>query len=203
MSALKDRRDRERAERHQLIVTTARDLAEAEGWSAVTTRRLAEKVEYSQPVLYSHFAGKEAIQQAVALEGFTELADQLSAAARDAAAPKRRDATSPAAASRSALRAICETYLDFAAQHPALYQAMFILPTQLTFASPATPPALRAGFDAFVNALPGGTEQPEVVAEILWSALHGIVALSAGGRLRVEDQRVRLDVLLAYFAPEK
>jgi hypothetical protein len=34
-----------------LIITTARKLAEAEGWDAVTTRRLSSQIEYSQPVL--------------------------------------------------------------------------------------------------------------------------------------------------------
>jgi Bacterial regulatory proteins, tetR family len=37
-----------------LIITTARKLAEAEGWDAVTTRRLSSQIEYSQPVLYKH-----------------------------------------------------------------------------------------------------------------------------------------------------
>ena len=75
--SIQARRERERAEREKLIVTAARELAETEGWDAVTTRRLAEKVEYSQPVLYSHFGGKTAIVGAVALEGFTELARLL------------------------------------------------------------------------------------------------------------------------------
>src|SRR6478672_1548091 len=53
----RQRRERELAQRRQLIIESARELAEAEGWSAVTTRRLADKIEYSQPVLYQHFAG--------------------------------------------------------------------------------------------------------------------------------------------------
>jgi AcrR family transcriptional regulator len=52
-----------------LIISTARELAE--DWDAVTTRRLAERIEHSQPVLYSHFAGKDAI---VTVRGFAELA---------------------------------------------------------------------------------------------------------------------------------
>jgi AcrR family transcriptional regulator len=48
--AIEDRRERERAARRRLIVTTARMLAEAEGWDAVTTRRLSTEIEYSQPV---------------------------------------------------------------------------------------------------------------------------------------------------------
>ena len=37
--SIQARRERERAEREKLIVTAARELAEAEGWDAVTTRR--------------------------------------------------------------------------------------------------------------------------------------------------------------------
>ena len=60
------RRERERAERERAIIAAARDLALAEGWDAVTTRRLAAEIEYSQPVLYSHFRGKREIIGAVA-----------------------------------------------------------------------------------------------------------------------------------------
>jgi ribosomal protein S17 len=60
-----ERRQRDRAHRRQAIITAARQMAEAEGWDAVTTRRLADRIEYSQPVLYSHFEGKVAIVSAV------------------------------------------------------------------------------------------------------------------------------------------
>src|SRR5215469_14550084 len=101
--SIQERRERERAARERLIITAARELAETEGWDAVTTRRLAEKVEYSQPVLYSHFKGKDAIVAAVAVEGFAELAGELRAA-RTAAA--------------DALAAISRAYLDFADRRP-------------------------------------------------------------------------------------
>ena len=65
-----ERRQRDRAHRRQAIITAARQMAEAEGWDAVTTRRLADQIEYSQPVLYSHFPGKGSIIDAVAVEGF-------------------------------------------------------------------------------------------------------------------------------------
>ena len=176
------RRDRERAKRHQLIITAARELAEAEGWDAVTTRRLAERIEYSQPVLYSHFDGKEAIVRAVALQGFDELTDRL------------RRARLGADGSEPGLLAVCRAYLDFTVAQPALYQAMFVMPTDVKFASEETPGPLRAGFDEFVSALPSGTEQPELTAEVTWSALHGIAVLAAAGRIPPEgqDERVKL-----------
>jgi AcrR family transcriptional regulator len=187
MSAISDRRERERAHRHQLIITAARELAETEGWEAVTTRRLADRVEYSQPVLYSHFHGKDAIVGAVALDGFSELAAHLRRA-REAAGPEE------------ALRAVCSAYLGFATERPALYQAMFILPTDLKFASAETPAPLRAGFDEFVSCFPQENQRRELFAEVLWSALHGIVVLSESGRIPPNRQEDRLDFLVTQIA---
>ncbi|WP_309140924.1 helix-turn-helix domain-containing protein, partial [Micromonospora sp. M51] len=47
-AAEQDRRDR--------IVTAARELAETEGWSGVTTRRLAERTAIDMGDIYRHFA---------------------------------------------------------------------------------------------------------------------------------------------------
>ncbi len=188
MSAVNERRERERAHRHQLIVTAARELAESEGWEAVTTRRLAERVEYSQPVLYSHFNGKDAIVSAVALDGISELAGSLRQARQAASGPGHD------------LRAVCQAYLDFASERPALYQAMFVLPTDLKFASAETPPPLRAAFGEFVSCFRPDSERRELFAEVLWSALHGIAALAKSGRIPAEGQQERLDLLLSRMA---
>ncbi|AEA27302.1 regulatory protein TetR [Pseudonocardia dioxanivorans CB1190] len=188
MSAVTGRRERERAQRHQLIVTAARELAETEGWDAVTTRRLAERVEYSQPVLYSHFAGKDAIVSAVALDGFGELAEQLGRARAAVAAP-----------GPVALRAVCRAYLRFAAERPALYQAMFVMPTDLAFATDETPAPMRACFDEFVGCFPAGDEQREPLAEVVWSAVHGMAVLADSGRIPPDGQEGRLDLLIGRF----
>jgi hypothetical protein len=60
--SIQTRKELERAHREKLIVSAARELAEAEavGWDAVAARRPAERVEYSQPVPYSRFNGKDA-----------------------------------------------------------------------------------------------------------------------------------------------
>lgn len=192
MSAISERRERERAHRHQLIVTAARELAETEGWEAVTTRRLAERVEYSQPVLYSHFNGRDAIVSAVAMDGFTELAAQLRRARQAAPAPESR--------AGQALRAVSAAYLEFATERPALYQAMFVLPTDLKFASAETPPPLRACFDEFVNCFRPDDDRRELVAEVTWSALHGLAVLSGSGRIPSDAQEGRLDFLITRFA---
>ncbi|WP_432993251.1 TetR/AcrR family transcriptional regulator [Dactylosporangium sp. CA-233914] len=190
------RRERERAARQRLIVTAARELAEAEGWEAVTTRRLAERVEYSQPVLYSHFKGMGAIMAAVAVEGFAELAGEL-AAARSAAA---RSAASGDA--RDALINVAAAYVEFAERRPALYDAMFARAVDLPFASAETPGPLREAFGALAKAVEpfAGADDLDLVTESLWAALHGLVTLTRGGRMPREVQDRRLAVLLKRFA---
>jgi AcrR family transcriptional regulator len=188
MSAINERRERERAHRHQLIITAARELAEADGWEAVTTRRLAEHVEYSQPVLYSHFNGKNAIVSAVAIDGFSELAAHLRRARLAAPEPGQ------------ALRAVCRAYLEFATERPALYQAMFVLPTDLKFASAETPPPLQAAFDEFVNCFRPDNDRRGLFAEVTWSTLHGMAVLSDSGRIPPDGQEERLDFLVTQIA---
>ena len=136
-----DRRARERAARHRLIIDTARRVAEAEGWDAVTTRRLSSEIEYSQPVLYKHFSGMDQVAAAVALDGFGELSRQLRAVRADAATPA------------DALTRMARAYLDFARDNAAVYDAMFTGRTTLRFAAEDTPPELVGAFD---RAAPGG-----------------------------------------------
>jgi AcrR family transcriptional regulator len=182
-----ERRERQRAERHQLIITAARELAEAEGWETVTTRRLADKVEYSQPVLYSHFANMEAIRDAVALEGIGEMAELLREARL--AAPEH-----------GAIRAVCAAYLAFAAAHPAAYQAMFSLPTNVKWASAETPAPLRAAFNEIVSAFGPVNDRNAALAELIWGSLHGMAVLLRSGRIPQSAQEQRLDLLVALFA---
>lgn len=185
---IQNRRERERAERHQLIIDAARELAESDGWDAVTTRRLADRVEYSQPVLYSHFKGKDAIVRAVAIQGMGELARTL------------REAH---AAQREPLRAVAEAYLAFAHERPALYDAMFVREVDIPFGTSETPAELRAAFGEFVAAVEpvAGDRDVETLTEVFWSALHGIAMLTHGRRLRPDHHQDRIEELLRSFQP--
>ena len=155
--------------RRDQLVHAARDLAESDGWSAVTMRRLAGKLGVTQPVLYSAFAGRQALVDAVALNGFADLADALEAAS-----------ASPMALMRA--------YLDFAAAHPRAYEAMFLLPSGLTFAADDTPEPMLRAFLAIQETFPDGDGTR---AEVAWATLHGLTTLEATDRLRpghVEDR---------------
>ena len=178
-------------EREAQIVAAARVLAEEQGWEAVTTRRLADAIGYSQPVLYGHFPeGRSQIVTAVALLGFEELAAALTSA---------RPAPGEGASGEGAVRTLVEAYLDFAARHPATYEAMFHLPIGAAFASEETPRAMRDGFDAIVGTLLALDRPPSDVgtaAEVVWGAVHGVATLQRAGRFSVENYGRRVDELV-------
>lgn len=200
------RRERAREERRDLIVRTARDLAETEGWESVTTRRLAEAVDYSQPVLYGHFKNMDAIAAAVALEGFVELAAALRAArlsgatGREASGPAAgrsgSDRDGAAAADAAGLRAVAEAYLGYAEEHPAVYEAMFVRRTDLVFGGAESPEALKAAFGEILAAVtPFADGDAETLTEVFWSALHGQATLNHGARLRPSHRQARATLL--------
>jgi AcrR family transcriptional regulator len=179
-------RARRAAERRQQILDAARTVAETEGWAAVTSRRLADAIGYTQPVLYSHFpGGKTEIMRTVALAGFAELA-----AATRAAVDGNTGAP--------AVAAVATAYLRFADEHPALYDAMFQLPIDVRFAQDDNEEELRAGFDALAAAI--GEAGDGTTTEVLWSALHGMSLLERVGRQRPADRRHRIAELAARFS---
>ena len=101
-----ERKGRERARRGSRIVAAARAIAEREGRGPLD-RRLADEIEYSQPVLYSHFENRDAIVGAVAVEGFQEFTVAI------------REAASGSTGRRNALENVAFAYLAFAHSRPA------------------------------------------------------------------------------------
>ncbi|MDA3629260.1 TetR/AcrR family transcriptional regulator [Saccharopolyspora oryzae] len=189
--SVQERKERERADRERLILATARELAEQQGWDAVTTRRLAERIEYSQPVLYSHFRGKREIIGAVALEGAAELAAAL------------RAATSAADGRRARVAALARAYLDFAARNPAVYDAIFQLDGGLAFAQEDTPEPLKDAFAALLESLEevaGDGVHPGLFTEVFWASLHGLATLTRAGRQPPEHTERRMELLVDRLA---
>lgn len=185
--SVQERKERERAGRERLIVATARELAEQQGWEAVTTRRLAERIEYSQPVLYSHFRGKREIIGAVALEGAAELAAAVRAATAAVEGPRER------------VTALARAYLDFAARNPAVYDAIFQLDGGLPYAQEDTPEPLKDAFAALLECfgeVAGDGVEPGLFTEVFWASLHGVATLTRSGRLPPEDTERRVELLV-------
>jgi AcrR family transcriptional regulator len=181
-----ERKLRDRQARRAQIISAARRIAELEGWSNVTVRRLSDEISYSQPVLYAHFGSREGILTAVAIEGFQEIGLALEKAR------KRVRNGNP-------VESVAAAYLEFAASSPALYEVMFSLSLSIPFDDPATPPELRFGFSQLLKLFQGQSPKPEVLAELFWASLHGIVELTRTKRFPPSRQKERVRALVERF----
>lgn len=172
----RERREREKAEVRQAILDAARELFIEKGYEAVTMREIAKRIEYSPTAIYLHFRDKKSVMNAVCDHDFLALARKFGKIA-EIADPLER------------LKAAGLAYADFALKHPNQYRLMFMTPHP-----PHTPEesAIEVGNrdqDAYAFVLWTAAEaiekgrlrkeldDPELVAQIVWSAIHGWVSL--------------------------
>ena len=183
-----ERKRRDRQARRAQIISAARRIAELEGWSNVTVRRLADEISYSQPVLYAHFGSREGIIAAVAIEGCHEIGLALEKARKRV----KRGST---------VESVAAAYLEFAASSPALYEVMFSLNLSVTFGDPggATPPQLHFAFSQVLELFKGQSSKPEVLSELFWASLHGIAELTRTKRFPPSRQKERVKSLVELF----
>lgn len=179
-----ERKLRDRQARRAQIIAAARRIAEREGWPSVTVRRLSDEISYSQPVLYSHFASRDDILAAVAIEGFQELGLAMEKARARRGHP---------------LESVAAAYLEFAASSPALYEVMFSLSLSVPFGAKATPAELRFGFSQLLELFPKQGSRAEVLAELFWASLHGIAELTRTRRFPPRRQKERVRNLVELF----
>jgi AcrR family transcriptional regulator len=181
-----ERKLRDKQARRAQIISAARRIAEVEGWSSVTIRRLSREISYSQPVLYGHFGSREGILAAVAIEGFQELGLAMEKAR------KRVRSGNP-------VESVAAAYLEFAASSPALYDVMFSLNVSVPFDDPATPPELRFAFSQLLELFQGQSSKSEVLSELFWASLHGIAELTRTRRFPRSRQKERVRALVELF----
>ena len=183
-----ERKLRDRQARRAQIISAARRIAELEGWSNVTVRRLSDEISYRQPVLYAHFGSREGILTAVAIEGFQELGLAL-----DKARARKRVKRG------SMVESVEAAYLEFAASSPALYDVMFSLSLSVPFDDAATP-ELRFAFSQLLELFQGLSSKPEVISELFWASLHGIVERKRTKRFPRSRQKECVRALVELFA---
>jgi AcrR family transcriptional regulator len=172
-----ERRERQRAELREQILTAAKAIILEDGFEGLTMRKIAEAIEYSAATIYLHFASREAIALQLVTEGFAELM-LFMAPAVVIADPLAR------------LRALGDAYVRFGLERPQTYRLIFMTDPRLSkvvsdhvIEKGDDDPGARC-FDALVQTVGELIDNrtfkrvdPEVAANCFWSALHGIVSL--------------------------
>jgi len=196
---IKQRREREKQEVRQGILTAAREIARQDGWQSVTIRKVAERIEYSPPTIYEYFENKEDILLELLREGFRQMAATLKPIREVTEDPEQR------------LLKMAEAYWNFAMSNPELYQVMNGL-GGVPFGCLEKPPAAREAFVLTQEALVAwakmqGVNVPDIegAVEIIRSLVHGLISLTMvdrinGGEPRAKEllQRAMRDMFAAW-----
>ncbi|ABQ07306.1 TetR/AcrR family transcriptional regulator [Flavobacterium johnsoniae] len=111
--ASKDRILRQKEETRNNILGAAYDIVKDEGWNGLSMRKIADRIEYTAPIIYEYFSNKEAILEELTGKGFIKLAKELQTAKGKFEKPEDQ------------LEAMWMTYWDFAFTNTEMYQLMF------------------------------------------------------------------------------
>jgi AcrR family transcriptional regulator len=164
--------------RRALLDAAVRTI-QKQGVHALTLRAVGDDLGVSRSALYRHFADKSALLAAVAREGFRMLRLEL------------EGAWERAGRGRAGLDAMGEAYVRFAIAQPSHYRVMFGNGFEREAADAELIEEGSRAFSTLMNALIEEQQQgrargddPEQLANFIWSLVHGIAMLAIDGAFR-------------------
>jgi Transcriptional regulator len=168
------------------IADAARGLLHREGAEAVTMRRVAEAVGITAMAVYRHYPNRARLLNALANEGFAELALRLEGAKLSGGIEKR-------------LERVMQIFLDNALEKPRLFELMFLTPRE---GARQFPQDFRAGRSPTANpsarilreGMKSGFLREDDVWEIVFemgALLQGMIMLYLGGRISMSETQFR------------
>jgi AcrR family transcriptional regulator len=151
------------------LLVAAINILKRDGPNALTVRRVAEEVNASTKLIYTHFGSKSGLFEAVYLESFAALTEAFEKCLMDED-PKHH------------LLRVTRAYRDFALSEPDLYSIMF---GDLGVGWEVPLPIRRQAWTSFktVRSILSrcmnreNDNEAERAAYLLWAAMHGIVSL--------------------------
>lgn len=161
------------------ILAAARDLLVEGGLDALSMRAVAARVDVSAAAIYHYFENKR------------ELVDHLVGTTfRRIEADLREAAEQWPEGSLERLRAIEQGYIDFALEHEQYFRALFALRSERLREMEDHPARgchrlLHETVTAAMDAGNVARRDPDEVVLYLWTAVHGLVALSLACKLEV------------------
>ena len=179
---VKERRERERSETRDKILDAARELFGEHGYDGVSMRQVAERIEYSPTAIYVHFTDKEDLFHQLCQEDFARLAAEFQSTPLPADPIER-------------IKQIGRSYIAFGMQYPNHYKLMFMTPhpggeldecDQKIKGNPevdAYALLVQTVHEAMAERrFRSGFTNADLIAQTLWSAVHGVISLDIAKR---------------------
>jgi AcrR family transcriptional regulator len=151
-------------------VSTAMELLEESGETALSLRAVARRVGVSPAAPYRHYADREALVSAVAALGYRELAERLAAAHPSPSTPEQ-------------LTSVAIAYVQFAIERPALFRIMFGEPCDRDNDERI---AATAAVTLYLREIVGRVfpeADADAMATATWALVHGLAFLHLDGKL--------------------
>lgn len=160
------------------ILDEARRVLEAQGYAALSTRRIASAVGCTATSIYLYFQSKDALVHALIDEGFIELNARIDAAVQEPGSPLER------------LRTASLAYVEFGLERPQYYEIMFMLrPAQMERYPAEAYRRARRPLETFAHVTGLAPDEAACRGTIVWTTLHGLVSLLIAQRIDVRFDR--------------
>ncbi len=175
------------------ILRAAHALFDREGADAVSMRRIAEAVGITPMAIYRHFPNRESLLKRISDDSFVTAAEHWERRSRHPDVTKRL------------LRSM-ENYLDYALEHPHLFEHAFATRRDDARRFPEDfrerrSPTLNVVADALMEGMREGVlrqDDPWDAAMSLWAHGHGLIALYHAGRFSYDEKRFRAFYLQSF-----
>src|ERR1700712_1735474 len=179
--ASKERIQRLKEETRINILDASLGIVKEEGWPALSMRKIADKIEYTAPIIYEYFSNKEAILQELTRTGYLKLAKQMQDASNLFTEPERQ------------LEAMWLAYWNFAFAEKELYQVMYGVQTNccvsenpcVIMKGPET--MLRSKIEDLLPAVNRTKENIDRRYYTFWSVVHGLISINMTRQLVSEE----------------
>jgi AcrR family transcriptional regulator len=177
------------------IAAAARRLLDSEGAEAVTMRRVAAAVGITAMAVYRHYPDRKGLLNALADEGFSELAEKLAAARLAGSVRSARSSSSIG----ERLTRVLDVNLRFAFENPRLFELMFLTPREgarqypRDFAAGKSPTANLMA-ELVEEGMASGYFRKDDVWAIVFETgalLQGLMMLYLGGRVGMSAAQFR------------
>jgi AcrR family transcriptional regulator len=166
------------------LLDAAAELLDAGGPEEVTLREVGSRAGVSRNAPYRHFADKEGLLTAIAVESWDRLAAALGASCAMNAAPSTR------------LEKALMTFVELGRKRPHLYQLMFVIPKSDPGAGARAASRAQEEFLSIVAAVVGEADARHFGA-LLFSSAHGIAELEISGHLTEPKWRTTAEDVIA------
>jgi AcrR family transcriptional regulator len=181
-----------REEVRSSILLTAREIAATDGWSAVTVRKVAQRIGYTAPIIYEHFGSKNEMLNQVLKTGYDMLHAGMLKDVEGLRDPEDR------------MSALIAAFWNFAHDTPELYHLMYGMEGARATGEEArdyATPMAKFIVEEIMRFNPEHIN-PDNVRFVLveaWSFVHGMIALDISGYTKryIDDPNQLLKMLTA------